>query len=100
MATTETMKKNKNEPPEIIMESNPDRLHMPYALARQDDLDAIERQKKLGAYEKELKEKAKERLQEKAKKLREAPDPELKKDPEPKSGKVEPKKDNPFNKKK
>ena len=68
MVTTKIMDE-KRYPKPIVMPKNPARCHMPYALARADDLAAIERQKQLEKYENELKAETKKQLEEKAKEL-------------------------------
>jgi len=67
MATTETMKKSKMVI--IPREKNPLRAFMPYELARQDDLDALERRKKLTEYGETMKKDQEEKLKKKGEDL-------------------------------
>ena len=62
MVTTKIMDKKAYRKP-IIMPTNPARGQMPYALAVADDLAAIEKAKKLDAYEESLEAENKKKLQ-------------------------------------
>ena len=62
MVTTKIMDKKAYKKP-IIMPTNPARGQMPYALAVADDLAAIEKAKKLEAFEASLEAENKDKLQ-------------------------------------